>query len=141
MDASQVDDVHAIHRGELGNVVALEDLFGQGYHLLERDVEATAESFEEQVGDVEVHHQHISIQRGLSLKVLVLGEEGQEEIAQLLSDRLEVDLLLAHHSLIDALLDKRLAFSELLEELTDEGTGFLVANVLLRVLLAVSPQR
>ena len=43
-------------------MVALEDFFCEGYHLLERDVEPTAQSLEEQVGDVEVHHQYISIE-------------------------------------------------------------------------------
>lgn len=43
-------------------MVALEDFLGESDHVLDLDVEAIADSFEEDVGDVEVDNQHIPVQ-------------------------------------------------------------------------------
>lgn len=121
-------------------MVALEDLLGECDHVLDLNVEAVADAFEEDVGDVEVDDEDVTVEGGFDLEVLVLGEEGEEEVAQLLSDRLEVDLLLVEHGLVDLLLDQRLALRELVEQLADQRAHLLVLHVLLRVLVVVAPE-
>lgn len=48
-------------------MVALEDLLSERDHVLDLDVEAIADSLEEDVGDVEVNNEHVAVQRGLDL--------------------------------------------------------------------------
>lgn len=139
MDAGQVDDVHAVDGGEVGRVIALKYLLGESYHLLNRQVEFAADSFEQRVHDVEVDHQHVSVDRTLRLQILVLPEECQQKVLQLLGHRLQVDLLLVQHCLVDLLFNVGLAVVELVGQLPNQRTDFLVLHELLKVLLAVPP--
>lgn len=130
MDARQVYDVHAVDRRELSAVVPLEYLLRQVDHLLHRNVEAAADSFEEDVGDVEVDDEYVPVEGGLDLQIFIFGEEGQEEVPQLLDDRLEINLLLVKDGLVDSLFDEGLALCELVEELADQRTHLLILHVL-----------
>lgn len=139
MDACQIHDVHPVDREEVSTVVSLEDLLGQGDHLLNRDVEFVADAFEEGVDDVEVDDQDVSVDCCLQLQVLVLPEESQQEVPQLLSDRFQVDFLLIEHCLIDPLLDVGFAIVEPSRKVADQGTHLFVLHELLRVVLLVFP--
>lgn len=48
-------------------MVSLEHFLGESDHVLDLDVEAVADSLEEDVGDVEVDNQHVSVQGCLNL--------------------------------------------------------------------------
>lgn len=61
MDACEIDDIHAVDGGEFGIVVAFEYLLCERDHFLDWDIEAIADAFEENVGDVKVHHQYVPI--------------------------------------------------------------------------------
>lgn len=62
-------------------MVSFENFLGQCNHVLYLDVEAVADSLEENVGDVKVNNKNISIQGCLDLKVFVLGEECKKEVS------------------------------------------------------------
>ena len=141
VDSCKVNDVHAVHWGKLSYMVTLENLLGQRDHFMQGDVEAVTQSFEQQVGDVEVHHKHVAVKWCLSLQTFVLSEEGQQEISQFLGDWLEVDLLFVDHCLVDSLLNQCLALAELFKQLSYEWAGLLVANIFFTIFLTVAPQR
>ena len=63
----EIDNVHAINRRKLSIMLALEYLFCECYHLLDRDIESATNFFEESVWDVEIDYENIAINRGLCL--------------------------------------------------------------------------
>ena len=56
MDAGEVHYVHAIDGGEVGGVVALEDLLGEVDHVGVGQVEAVADTLEESIDYVVVDY-------------------------------------------------------------------------------------
>ena len=63
----KIDNVHAINRRKLSIMLALEYLFCESYHLLDRDIESATDFFEESVWDVEIDYENIAINWGLCL--------------------------------------------------------------------------
>lgn len=61
-------------------MVALEDLFGEVDHFLHRNVEAIADSFEENIGDVEVYYEYVPVKRSLLLQRFIFGKECKKEV-------------------------------------------------------------